>query len=192
MSDEVQAWKPPPPPDVETTKKGKHPQSRLFTPQEIDEALLVIAQAGGNCKLASDMLKANEFRHVPAYETLRSWKNHLHAERYLELKEQYAPELERLAKSQFLETVLLSQQVQHLGLEKAYDQLEAGEAKDPAAVAQKAAVVGGISTDKLLTLSGRPNHIHESPDVNERLKALERSFPGLLAEEPVDAEVVDE
>ena len=72
-----------------------------------------------------------------------------------------------------------------ISVEKAREQLEAGEDRQPAASAQRLATVSGIATDKFLTLTGRPSQVTAATTVEEDLRFLRsRVIP--------DAEVVEE
>jgi len=85
-------------------------------------------------------------------------------------------------------SALLAARLEQAALEAAVEQVEAGEAKDPATVARNAAVTKGINVNPVLKLTGRPTVITEYRNADDILDSL---FKRLGIEEPiVDADVV--
>lgn len=153
-----------------------------LTAQERDVALLTLAAYGGNTARAARALKEQGI--TITARTLLNWRTTTHAERYVELSQQHAREIEGVAVVRMRETILQAADVQQQALEQASKQLQAGEARDPSAVARNAAVVAGINSQHNLTYTGRPNVITQHDSAEEILRRLHTRHPGMFVEAP--------
>lgn len=161
---------------------------RTYTPEQVDQALMTMIAIGNSVK-ASEVIEETFGFEVPA-ETLRMWRRTRH-ERYFELVREHGSELERKAVDTKRALLPLLAEGISLGVEKTIDELEAGKAKDPSASARNLAVISGIETRDLLTLTGRPNEIRQTLSLDDLYRELREtlSIDG-EAEEIQDAEVV--
>lgn len=103
--------------------------------------------------------------------TLASWKQ-THALRYDELREKYSAQMEEALSHEFREAAMQAVQLEKLAMEKATALLEAGKDNDPSRSAANAARVAQSSTDKLLSLTGRPTQIVEQRNTEEIIRSL--------------------
>jgi hypothetical protein len=155
---------------------GELIESRDYSTAQIAEGLAVLAQHAGNAR------KASEQTGIPR-TTLKFWKTK-YPQRYEEAAQKITRDVERAIARQARENAVRAADVERLGLQRARERLERDEDKQPATTAQRAAVVKGISIDKMLTLEGRPT-VHVAHSVEEDLRFLRaRAIP--------DAEVVEE
>lgn len=139
-----------------------------YSEDEIKDALLHLAQCGGNSN------KASELCGVPA-RTLRRWREEM-PERYDDLRTTFARKIEEGLIKEHRENALLSAQLQRAATMQALEQAEAGELKDPARTAREASIASGVSIDKLLVLDGRPNEIRQHADAGQALIELGRKL----------------
>jgi hypothetical protein len=140
--------------DVLPAAQGLH-----HSPETREIALATLVKCGGSPKAAYEALQAADI-HVP-YTTLCDWR-HRYSERITELHEQLGPELDKQLEHKLREVALHSFAATQLGVEKALEQLEAGDVKDAAGAARNLATTGAIATDKLNLLLGRPTQITQS------------------------------
>lgn len=162
-------------------------ESRKYTAEEVDRALLVMALAGGNAVEASRQLEA-QGQHVPE-RTLRYWKNDLHGDRYQGITENEAKRLDDHLVAQQREVALAASSASLLAVEAARREIEAGTVKDPARAAQALQTTAGIASDKMLTLQGKPVNITQHIGTKELLNRIAQRIGGTLI---VDATVVED
>lgn len=161
-----------------TPKPRGRPRSATLTKrysrEEIDHALLQLYLVGGNTWRVADQLGIPD-------RTLRDWLVR-HADRYEELAQKHGPKLEQQVVRQLEQNVIHAGEATRQAIAKSLEQLEAGEAKDPAATARNLATVQGIAVDKMLTLTGRPAQITEHRDTAQIMRALKQTAPNLFIE----------
>jgi hypothetical protein len=161
---------------------------RTYTPEQVDQALMTLLAIGNSVK-AAEVIEDQFGFEIPA-KTLRDWRRTRH-DRYFELARKHGEELETKAIDTKRALLPLLADGIALGVEKTIEELEAGDAKDPSASARNLAVISGIETRDLLTLTGRPNSISVSLTPEQMYQQLAELFEG-TAEEIEDAEVVEE
>jgi hypothetical protein len=166
------------------------PKQREYALEDIERGLTALALCGGRLRQASERSGVPE-------GTLRYWADTSHHERYLEITTQVAGKVEDVIVQEARETASLAAQLERSALEAAQAQIDAGQAKDPSQVAQRASTVKGINVDKLLQLTGRPTHIVENRTADELLRKLGTALPGLIVEGtateiPTDAEQIEQ
>jgi hypothetical protein len=110
--------------------------------------------------------------HTIGETTLRQWCKDTHAVEFEKLREDWAPKIEAQLANDLLDTARLASAVEHLALQKAHEQLENGNAREPSKIARDASQVKSQSVDKRLALQGRPTQVTERRDVGEIVKAL--------------------
>jgi hypothetical protein len=159
---------------------------RSYTPEQVERGLMALVVLGSSTR-AHEALK-EEFGLVIPAVTLRSWRK-VHHDRYFEILRKHGPELEQKAVDTKRALLPLVAEGIALGVEKTIEELEAGEAKDPSASARNLAVISGIETRDLLTLTGRPTEIRRTLGLDDLYRKLRET---LGDEEIPDAEVVEE
>lgn len=154
------------------------------TPAEIDKALTTLAYYGGNASRAAAELGMNE-------RTLRTWRTHVHRDRYLEIAEREAPRLEAIAAQQARELILRAADAEHSLIDRLTTRLEDDEStskelSELAGTLQRITTSKGINGTKLLELTGRPTSIVEHRDPAQTVNAIARRL-GLT----IDSTAVD-
>lgn len=147
-----------------------------FTPAEIDRALTALALSGGNAPRALEQLKQDEtLTRTPSDDSLYVWRDK-YADRYAEIREQRAPEIERAAINDYRAMVAQAAQTSLKAVEKTNAVLDSNtdvSATELSTVARNLALAGGIAADKLLVFTDRPNVITERRDPTELLRAID-------------------
>jgi hypothetical protein len=135
--------------------------------ETIETALRSLANVGGSVRRAAKITGVPE-------RTLRSWKNELYRDRY----EQHASEVAQLIEDgaivELRERITRASELEDRLLDELERKLRKGEVRDPAAAAQRLAVIKGINVDKLLKLTGRPTVVHEHRNYVELVESLRR------------------
>jgi hypothetical protein len=150
--------------------------------KEVDLCLAAVVRCFGNYSQACDMLAENGINMNGT--SLKKWVQGRHRERFLEIRAQLAPELERDVAQDMLSVAGRATRVNHTAIEKAYERLVAGKDEDPSRSAVNLARVAQLNTDKMLSLQGRPIEHRESRDVTEMLRALVGMGVLKVGEEP--------
>ena len=148
------------------------------TEADITTGLMAMIAWGGNALAASRSLKAQGKMNIAA-PTLTSWAKERYPQRYQELREKYAPQLEAQLAHEFRDVAMLAVEVERLALEKAKTRLKAGDDMDPSRTAANSATVADKMSSKLLALTGRPTSIREDRSAEEIIRRLVQS--GIIA-----------
>jgi hypothetical protein len=135
---------------------------------------------GGNAAMAADRLRDVGLE-IPE-RTLRHWQTATHRERYAELCQGHARQLDDLITRQAREAAISAAEVEQRAWRLQMEQLEEGKVRDPSAVARNAAVSKAINIDKTLLLEGRPTQITEHRDIGEIVRSLDSIAPGLVVD----------
>jgi len=150
--------------DLEPVTRTKH------AAHEVDAALTAVALCGGRVTRAHEQLKASGVN-IP-YRTLAAWVADLFPNRYRHLAEQVAPQIEKSMVATARAAAMRSFEVAGEAVELEAQRLAAGEVKDAAASSRNLATTGGIMTDKMLLLDGRPTQISEQRSMDDVLRSL--------------------
>lgn len=156
-------------PPAAPTERGTSSRARRktrYNQHEIDAGLSTLIACGGSVS------QALEFVDIPE-PTLRDWR-HRYADRYAELHDRVAPQIEAELARSARETALLAFDATRLGVEKTRLALENDQLKDPAGATRNLATTGAILTDKLLALTGRPTQITEHREPSKLIESLAR------------------
>lgn len=160
-----------------------------YSQADIDWCLQALVAWAGNSGAAHRWLEANaDGRRVPSITTLINWRKTLHWERYEQLREQYGALRERAIANDMRDVAQDAVEVQRLAVERARERLEANRDPEPAKTAAALAKVGQSNVDKMLNLTGRPQQITESRNVNEILRSLVAKGVLALPDEPAQIE----
>jgi hypothetical protein len=153
---------------------------RRYSPEQIDRALLELAICGTSTearrRLAAQGLQVSD-------RTLRDWKQVRYPDRYRQIAEQHARQVEDVIVQQARETALFAGHVERSALAAELKAIEAGKVRDHSASARNASTVKGINVDKLLTLSGRPSQVVEHRQADDLLRKLAVIAPGVVTVE---------
>jgi hypothetical protein len=144
---------------------------RQYTEAEITDALLALVAWGGSPTKAARSL-AEKGVEIPV-TTLRDWKEFTHAERYSELQERHAEQLEKILVANYRERAYHALDGVELAIEKAIERLENGKDDDPARTAANLSTVADKNTRNMLLVDGRPTSIKKDDrDVMETVRSL--------------------
>lgn len=138
---------------------------------DVDKCLLALALNGGALARTVREMKAAGVK-VSA-DQLREWRDKF-PKRYQWHAAENAAKLEKDIISNQREVIAAATQATLDAIAIEHERIKQGEVKDAAAAARNLATVVGISTTKLLELSGRPTSITEVRKPEEILKALRR------------------
>lgn len=163
----------------------RRPHER-YTPEQIDRGLLEVAVCG-NAALASKRLAAEGLEIDD--RLLRMWRSEIHAGRYAEIAAEQAPKIEATIVEAARRIAQRAAEIELKALDRTEEQLDAGDVKDPAAVARNLAVAKAVNIDKTLTLESRPSQISEVRRPEEIIRSLEKlgvlkAIDGTAEEEP--------
>jgi hypothetical protein len=150
-----------------------------YTAEQVTRGLMMMVVWNGNQTEARKSLIAEDGLDVPA-STLKSWCTTSHRDQYEQLRAQYAPELEEQLVKAYRTVASRAVAVQMKAVEEAEKRLDRGADTDPARTAASLAKVSQTSTDKLMSLTGRPAVITEDRSMNEILRSLAAKIPGLV------------
>ena len=157
----------------------------VYTQEEIDDALTALIAYAGNASGACRYLES-EGKRSPGATHLKAWAQTTHWERYEELRDKFAEKHENTLANNYRDAARFATEVTMLAVEKAKERLEKGKDEDPARSAAALAKVGQGSTDKLLSLTGRPTQITETRDIGPLLRSLAAKGVITLPEEPAE------
>jgi hypothetical protein len=150
-------------------------KGRGYTPEQIEAGLLALAKTGGNTHQAAAVLKEHGPRTIESSNLSRLRRAHY--ARYEEICKQVYPEIERAVKQRFVDNLALAQEAQSLAIEKAIEQLHAGQAKNPAGAAKDLSIAMGVNFDKVQLIDGKPTHINGNTNADELMSKLQRLAP---------------
>lgn len=156
---------------------AKTPAKR-YTQEEITRGLMAMVAWAGKASDAARSLE-DQGLSIPT-GTLRSWIQTTHADQYQELRSKYASKLEEALVRDMREVAIRATRAQQKAVEEAEKRLDRGADTDPARTAAALSKVTQVSTDKLLSLTGRPTAITETRGMNEILRNLAAKVPGLV------------
>ncbi|CAB4171649.1 hypothetical protein UFOVP1346_25 [uncultured Caudovirales phage] len=152
--------------------------AKRYTQAEVTQGLMAMVGWAGSASDAVKSLKVDGLE-IPS-STLRSWTKETHRDEYEELRGKYAGQMEDLLVKNYREMALRSSAVQMKAIEAAERRLDLGADTDPARTAAALSKVSQVSTDKLMSLTGRPTVITETRGMNEILRSLASKVPGLV------------
>lgn len=160
-----------------------------YTQGEIDDALTALIAFAGNATGAVRYLK-EQGKRAPSYGTLLAWSRTKHWERYEELREKVAQNLENTLANDYLQAAQAATAAAGKAIRKAEERIDKDKDEDPARTAANLMSVARMATDKRLSLQGRPTQIHENRDATAILRGLVAKHPQIfgLTEEPAELE----
>lgn len=161
------------------------PAKREFSDEDKQRALAIMVACGGSAQRASALL-AEDGLEVGA-ATLRSWKRYMRDD-YERLRAEMAPRLEAELVHVMRETAIEAARVERKAIELAERKLDNGTDYDPAKTAVSMSRIKATATDRLLTLTGRPQSIVEHRRAEEIMRSL--AAKGVIELAPEDVEEI--
>lgn len=160
-----------------------------FNEEQIARGLTAVVVCAGNFAAASRFLENEGLTVKPM--TLRGWCQQRYPERYAELRERYAAELETHLIHDMRDLAVQGMEIQRLALDKTYERLVSGRDDDPSKTAANVSRVVQTNVDKMLAVSGRPTSIREDRNLGEVLRSLAAKGIIELPPEDVTEEMVE-
>lgn len=154
--------------------------------EEITTCLMALVAWAGQTTPAARYLKAEKGISVKP-TTLKEWMTARYADRFEKMRTEYGRQLEEKLSNDMREVAAFATEGAREAVEAARKRIRAGDEPDPARAAANLATVATKQTDKLLSLTGRPQVITESRNATEMLRGLIAEFPQvfqLSAEQP--------
>lgn len=145
--------------------------SVTYNAEEITDALMAMIASAGSATRAKALLEQQEKR-APAVGTLREWVTHTHWQQYQELRDKWAAQIETGIVNDYRDAIRSALEAELLAIEKAKERLENNKDEDPARTAANLARAAQSSTDKMMTMQGKPTQISETRDVMEIMRGL--------------------
>jgi hypothetical protein len=161
--------------------------AKRYTQEEITKGLMAMVGWAGRAVDARRALEV-EGLDIPT-STLRTWVESTHREQYEELRSKYSDKMEAILINNYRELAVRTSMVQRKAIEEAEKRLDRGADTDPARTAAALSKVSQVSTDKLMSLTGRPTVITEERGMSEILRSLAAKVPGLVL---LEGEVVED
>lgn len=174
-------------------KPKRHPHRKDYTDAEVDAGLTAYALTSGKKHKAAELVETLGYK-FPA-ETIRSWAERTHPERYQKIREDVAPRLQTQMADVHQALADSAAEIEAEAGAKLQDRLKAGnvEDRDLGNIYKNAAIVSGIHTEKAELLNGRPTSrpTRSADEVLRKLKArrvlADGSEEEVVAEESVPA-----
>lgn len=161
---------------------------RSYGNKEIERALIAIAYANGNTRMAEKDLAEDKLE-IPR-STLESWKQHVHVLRYEEVRAEILPKIREATGDEHLALARKQINASELATDAFVAALAADkvETRDLSTAARNFDVGSGIHSQNSQLMHGEPTQIvHRTSD--ELLRELEAEGVRL---ESIDAEVIEE
>lgn len=145
-----------------------------FTAKDVARGLNALVAFGGTPGPASRALKATFDLDVNP-TTLRAWRDHTHAERYVTLQLEHAQDIEDAIIRETRDLARAASMAERIAIESCLEQLDGGRlrAQEISQVALNMSKIKASNIDKLLSLTGRPTAITEHRSASEIIRALE-------------------
>lgn len=143
-----------------------------YTTEQVTEGLTALALAGGNSVTAEAQL-TELGRRIPA-RTLLTWRTDQHPERYRDICNDVAPQIESRVIHLQRELAVRATEAALLAADLEHKRLAEGNVKDAAGSARNLTTVAGIAVDKIMSLTGRPTSVIEHRTVDDSLNRLHR------------------
>lgn len=129
-----------------------------LTDTDIEYCLLALYRRGGSYKETAEYLKTTYLGDKsPDTVRLKRWRTGIHRDKYLQLAAANAEDLEKEIVVRLRELATQTGLLQVEALEHLLTRIKAGDVTPT--MVKELAVISGVSIDKLLVLSGRPDKI---------------------------------
>jgi hypothetical protein len=173
-------------PETAVAEKSKRSNRKDYTDQEIDMGLTAYAITSGKQKRAAELVKEQAGLDIP-HETIRSWAQRTHPDRYERIRTEVAPKLQQQMADTHQALAHTAAELEARAVEKLETRLKTGEVEDRdlANIFKSAAIAGGIHVEKAQLLNDRPTQIVQR-SASEVLRKLKSK--GVV----IEAEVVEE
>jgi hypothetical protein len=156
---------------------------RQYTLEEKELALRMLALSGVRYEQTINLLNEHTDLKGVAKQTIEYWAKVSHRDRFEEIRTEVSSQVAQRVANQAEQIMLAIGDVELLALQKTREQLEAGEAKDPAAVMRNLATAKALNNDKISApVRGRPTVIHADRSADEIMRALKALEPNLIIE----------
>lgn len=171
----------------------------MFGNEEVERALLALAESSGNAEAAARMLEADGLR-IDS-RTLRRWRSDTHAERYATIHGEVLPKLRAKAADRHMALAELQMDVSQAMTERLGAGLEDIPVRDLPGGIRNVDTAAAINTDKAALLRDQPTQIvrRSFDEIKRELRAKGVILDGTVVDLdderpalPVSTEDVDE
>jgi predicted transcriptional regulator YheO len=136
-----------------------------YSPADVDNALLQFVANGANSRAAERETGIEE-------SLIRYWVEHTYSERYREISRLYRERVEDEIIALTVNNARTAAEGLDQVLQKAIAEGVEGKARDTGSLALALSKIVGNQMDKVLTMTGRPQKIVESKDIQNVIKFL--------------------
>jgi len=163
-----------------------------FNPEQIERALLRLAEANGNAEVASRSLKTDGLTINPT--TLRRWRHGKHAERYAIVRSEVLPRLQAQAAEAHADLAAREMAVSAAMVERLSSEVDELQPRDLSTAVRNLDVGAGIHRDKAQLLKGEPTQVvrRSFEEIKRELKARGIVLDGTVIHEETVATPVPE
>lgn len=142
-----------------------------LTDSDIEYCLLALYRRGGSYKETEEYLKTTYLGDLAPDKTrLKRWRTGIHRDKYLALAAANAEDLEKEIVVRLRELATQAGLLQVEGMDHLLTRIKSGDVTPT--MIKELAVISGVSIDKLLVLSGRPDKIVAVQNPDDILKRL--------------------
>lgn len=156
-----------------------------YTEHDIERGLYALIAFGGSPAPAARAVKDAFDLDIPK-ETLRSWRDGTHSQRYADLQIKHAADIEEAMVRDTRDLARAAGALMRETIELTWDKVQNNahtiRANEAAQIAASMAKIQQTNIDKMLTLTGRPDQITESRTAADIVRAL--AAKGVLELEP--------
>jgi hypothetical protein len=151
------------------------PYTGHFPPETVQLALRVMAEAGGNSRIAHERLThefAEHIERLPAENTINYWRTTAYPQRYRQIVNEHDGQLEDIVKAQLRTSQIQAGEVQAQAIQRLSDNVNNLPIDKLSTVTRDLATSRAIDLDKLRLLEDKPTLITETRDAPEILHSL--------------------
>lgn len=145
-----------------------------LTDTDIEYCLLALYRRGGSYKETAEYLKTTYLNdQAPDVSRLKRWRTGIHRDKYLQLAAANAEDLEKEIVVRLRELATQAGLLQIEGMDHLLTRIKSGDVTPT--MIKELAVISGVSIDKLLVLSGRPDKIVAVQNPDDIIRRLVES-----------------
>lgn len=166
-------------------------RSSKYTLEDCTRAFAILHMCGGNYMRAERQMQAQaeDGSTSVSVDTLKAWVTKYPA-RYSHVGEVFKDVAEQAVVVALRDLQTAATQASIAAVELELERIQKGDVKDAGAAAQRLATVAGIATDKVLSLTGRPQSIVQHRSGADILRELQSLGQATIEDTPPDVEVV--
>ncbi len=142
------------------------------TAQTVETALLLLAMTANATETSARLAQMDPPIKVSA-ATLGKWRKETYPNRYRALVEKHQAQIEREVVAAVRELALAAFGATRAAVDLELQRIQGNDVRDAAASARNLVTIGGVATENMLKLQGRPTVISEVRSADDVLRAME-------------------